>query len=143
MTNARIWKLDCYEQTAFPILARIYKSVAGTGKVPVTQSDINSISRIIKRMSTVSGAWGNVTTPDAGSNLVVANSIFNTLQTDSSWWKDQIGYNFADTIPAAKFPGLGAYSIVYTFTPSGAGFSIFPFVIRANVVSLQGTLVEG
>lgn len=143
MTNARIFKLDGYEKTALPLLARIYKAVPGTGKVPVLKADITSISRMVRRMNLNAGVFGNVTTPDTGSSVVVATAIFDTLQTDSTWWKDAIGYNFADTVPATMFPGLGAYSIVYTFTPASQSFAIFPFVVRANMVSLQGTLVEG
>ena len=143
MTNTRIFKLDGYEKTPLPILARIYKSVPGVGKVAIQQADLTGITRTVRRFGTVAGQFGNVTQPETCTALVIPSSIFNTLQTDNSWWKDGIGYNFADTIPAASFPGLGAYSIVYTFTPSGPSFSIFPFVVRANMVSLQGTLVEG
>lgn len=143
MTNARVFKLDGYEITPLPLLARIYKSVPGTGKVAVVQADITSINRIVKRFNTVAGGWGGVTTTDSGSAISIPAAIFNALQTANDWWKDTIGYNFADTIPAAKFPGMGAYSIVYTFTPASASFSIFPLVVKAQMVSLQGTLVEG
>lgn len=143
MTNARVFKLEGYEQTALPILSRVYKSVPGTGKVAAQQADITSINRIVRRFNTVAGGWGGVTTTDSGTALTVAAAIFNALQTSNDWWKDTIGYNFADTVPAAKFPGMGAYSIVYTFTPASASFSIFPLVITARMISLQGTLVEG
>jgi hypothetical protein len=143
MIAPRIFKLDGIEQTALPILARIYKLVAGTGKTPITQSDLTSISRKIMRMNLNSGAFGNVSEPDTGTSITVATAVYNSLQTDTAWWKDTIGYNFADVVPAAKFPGLGAYSIVYTFTPSSPTVAVFPFIIRCNVVSLQGTLSEG
>src|SRR5215472_3354426 len=112
MTNARIFKLDGIEKTALPFLGRVYKSVAGTGKVLVVQSDITSISRTVRRFNTNAGGFGNVTTTENGGNVPVNPAIFNTLQTDNSWNKDAIGYNFADTVPAADFPGMGAYSIV-------------------------------
>lgn len=145
MIATRIFKagMDGVEQSPYILLGRVMKSVPGTGKVAIVQSDVNTITRYVRRMSTVNGAFGNVTQPDNGTNLTVASSIFNTLQTDNTWWKDATGYNFTDAIPATDFPGLGAYSIVYKFVPQGTAFSTFWLPIRMNVASLQGVLAEG
>lgn len=143
MIFARDFTLKAYEQTGLTFLGRAYKLVPGTGKVAIIQSDITAISRTVMRFSTVNGAFGVVTKTQTAVNVPVAGAVFNTLQTDSAWNQDTIGYNFADTIPAAAFPGMGQYSAVYTFTPSGGTFSIFPLVIRINCVSLESTLAEG
>ena len=143
MIFARDFNLKAYEQNGLPFLGRAYKLVPGTGKVAIVQADITSITRTVKRFSTVNGAFGNITTPQSAVNVPVATAIFDTLKTDSAWNADTIGYNFADTIPAAAFPGLGAYSAVYTFTPAGTNFSVFPLILRINVVSLESTLAEG
>lgn len=143
MTNARKFRLTGFEQMALPVLGRVYKSVPGTGKVAVVQADITSISRTIRRFQTNNLSYGAVTTIETGTSITVANAIFNALQTDSTWWKDSIGYNFSDAPPAAKFPGLGVYEIVYQFTPASAGLAIFPLVIEASIVSLEGALAEG
>jgi hypothetical protein len=143
MIVPRDFNLKTYEQTALSFLGRAYKLVPGTGKVAIVQADIASIARTVMRFSTVSGAFGIVTKTQNAVNVPVAGAVFNTMQTDSAWSTDTIGYNFADTIPATAFPGMGQFSAVYTFTPSGSNFSIFPLILRINCVSLESTLAEG
>lgn len=144
MTNPRFFPMTGYEQQALPFLGRVYKNVPGTGRSIVVQSDVASIACSVRRFNRVNGAWGGLTTTENALAVVVANSIFDTLQTDSSWNADAIGYNFAHTIPAAAFPGLGDYIAVYEFTPAGSNFSIFPLVLKPiQILSLQGVLTEG
>jgi hypothetical protein len=144
MIVKRIFKLDGTEQMPLPFLCRVFKIVPGTGKVLIVQADVNSITRTVRRFNlNQAPSWGGVTLTENGTSVNVASAIFNTLQTDNAWWKDGQGYNFADTIPATSFPGLGAYSTVYTFTPAGGAFNTFELVIRHNMVSLQGVLSEG
>lgn len=144
MTDPRFFPLTGYEQTALPFLGRAYKNVPGAGRSPVVKADIFAITLTVQRFNRVNGGWGGRTTTLNGSSVSVASSVFDALQTDSSWNKDAIGYNFAHTIPAGAFPGLGDYVAVYEFTPSGSNFSIFPLVLKpVTILSLQGTLVEG
>lgn len=144
MTNPRFFPMQGYEQTPLPFLGRVYKNIPGTGKSIAQQADISLISLTVKRFNTVNGAWGGVTETESGLVVAVAGAVFNSLQTDSSWNQDAIGYNFAHTIPAAAFPGLGDYAAVYTFTPSGSNFSIFPLILKPiTILSLQGVLSEG
>ena len=144
MTNPREFPLTGYEKQALPYLGRVYKIVPGTGKVAVVQTDITGITRTVRRFNTNAGAWGTVSTTENGTALNISNVIFNTLQTDNGWWKDAIGYNFADSIPASSFPGLGKYIAVYELTPSSNSFAIFPLVLKPiEIVSLQGTQTEG
>jgi hypothetical protein len=144
MTDPRFFPLSGYEQTALPFLGRAYKNVPGAGKSIVTQADVAAISLKVQRFNRVNGAWGGLTTTVNGLAIPVATSVFNALQTDSSWNIDAIGYNFAHTIPATAFPGLGDYVAVYSFTPAGTNFSIFPLILKPiTILSMQGTLVEG
>jgi hypothetical protein len=144
MTNARIFKVDCYEQMPLPLLGRVYKLVPGSGKTPIVQADILSIALTVRRFNTVAGGWGAITNTESAINVPVNPAVFNALQTDSAWSFDTVGYNFAHTIPAGAFPGLGVYSCVYVFTPAnGANFSIFPLAMVANALSLQGIFAEG
>jgi hypothetical protein len=144
MTAARFFALTGYEQTALPFMARAYKIVPGTGKTPITQSDVSAIALTVRRFNTVNGGWGGLTTTQNGIAVSVSTSVFNSLQTDNGWNADAIGYNFAYTIPAAAFPGLGEYAALFTFTPAGSNFSIFPLIIKpVTILSLQGVLAEG
>lgn len=74
-------------------------------------------------------------TPDVAvdsSALVVADSVFDTLQTDGRWSKDP-GYNFRDTV-AASIPSTGEhkYQVEYMFTPSSGETYMLAFVLTAR-----------
>lgn len=144
MTDARTFKLSGYEQTALPFLARVYKLVPGVGKSPIVRADIASIAVTVRRFPLTSGAWGQIATTLNAAAVTVSSAVFDSLQTDSAWTADALGYNFAHTIPASAFPGLGEYSAVYIFTPASGTISIFPLIIKPlTIVSLQGILPEG
>jgi len=76
-------------------------------------------------------------TPDVPlktDSLVVADSVFDTLQTtalDARWTDDAEGYNFRDTIPGAThlLDGDKSYRIEYLVTPTSGN----PFTIVAKV----------
>lgn len=84
--------------------------VAGVAGV---QSDIATIVRKIFDLS-------NNNIEIDSDNLVVANVIFDTLQTGGRWTKDPIGYNFLDQVPYTSFPtGSHRYRVQYLFTGGG------------------------
>jgi hypothetical protein len=138
MISARVFKnLDGVEQTPLPLMARLYKLIAGTGKVPLTAADVSAVTLAVQRWNPVNGNSSST------FNQTVSPTFFSTLQVDTNWTKDLLGYNFAFIIPASAFPGRGSYSWVFSFTPVGSNFTIEPFVGKSNMVSLQGTVVEG
>jgi hypothetical protein len=63
--------------------------------------------------------YEGVTLVGASTAVVVADSVYDTLQTDARWTKDSTGYNFADAIGQAFFPiGDTEYRVEYLFTPT-------------------------
>jgi hypothetical protein len=59
------------------------------------------------------------TTATATGTLTIASVIFDTLQTDSRWTKDETGYNFAWNVPASIFAtGDKTYRIEVKITPT-------------------------
>lgn len=96
--------------------------VTGAGGTNITQASITSIAweswLIPVPLDLRKGAWTTAyinTTAAAevgsGGTLVVANSVYDTLQTGGGWSTEndgevaeEIGYNFRGLIPATAFP---------------------------------------
>ena len=79
-----------------------------------TQANIASISRAI--FDTKSATPATALATDA---CVVADVVFDTLQTDGRWSEDETGYNFRDTIAASNFATATVYRVEYYFTTTG------------------------
>lgn len=90
----------------------------------ITQAGVSSITyQVIRQPAGTTSGSGSVT---------IAASVFDTLQTDDRWDNDDIGFNFAHTIPASAFDTLGPVRVRYTFnTPSGN----FTQVLKGEVIS--------
>lgn len=57
-----------------------------------------------------------------GEELVVADVIYNSLQTnDDRWTRDDVGFNFLHVLEAAHLPKGGRkYRFEYAFLPTGS-----------------------
>lgn len=129
-TAAREFRLEGFEQTDAPVMARVYKN--GT---LITQAGISTIAVTVKRYNK---ATGGVTETLSDQSVSVSSAVYDTLQTDAKWDQDSIGYNFAYVVPQAAFPGPDSYAIVLTFTPTSG--NPFRLAIRYNAISLQGAI---
>ena len=66
--------------------------------------------------------------------LVVADSVFDTLQTAVGWKADVIGYNFRDAISGSSLTTVGKIAIVYSLVDSDGLTSLYR--IRHTVNSI-------
>lgn len=119
-----VWREDgsatCYAR----IMARdgTGQSVDGQGKA-LTQADLSAIT-----FKTFSDE--NPNTPINSGTVVIATSIFDTLQTttDDPVWKFSKGFNFRHDLGPENFPeGDTTYTVEYKFVTSGGtvGFAVF------------------
>ena len=110
-----ITKSSGFKDADVTFLAR----VIGEDAVVLQQADVTSIT--FKVYDTTDDSETGTGTP------VVANTIFDTLQTDARWTADSTGYNFKYLIPAASFPvGDRTYRVEFLFTlVTPAGYVFF------------------
>jgi len=111
------------EDSAFSVMHRVHN--AGEA---ITQADISSITYAIYPVD-------STTAHTASTSLVVANVVFDSLQTDGRWTEDTTGYNFRHDGEYTIFTEPGTYEIEYTFTPTnGQQFKIVTDPIVVNAV---------
>jgi len=99
----------------------------------ITQASLDSIScKVFDEKSDTPD------TPVATPTVIVADCVFDTLQTGEMWTKDSVGYNFAHEVPGASFPlGDRSYRIEYVFTQTDT--KTFARVFWHRVKSLRGS----
>jgi hypothetical protein len=139
MPTAKVFRTSGFQGVPLTPLSRVKFN-----GLPITQAGISAISYFVKRLNQgmpvdVSGPTGLnpalvVFDPDAQGNLKGS-----PLNPDPRWDRDQIGYNFAPSIPPQDFPiGDDEYWLAFAFTPTSG----FPFVqiVRAVIISNLGAL---
>ena len=125
--SAAVFYDSHWEDADLVLMARI----KGIDRQNILQSTISSIAQKVYDLN--SGSQVGVTVA-----LVVADVIFDTLQTDARWTKDATGYNFRATIAGTYFPnGDTDYRVEILFTPATG--SAFPFVSEISVKNLMSS----
>jgi len=105
MATPVLIKGSAYEDGGCSIMARIN----GTDGTAITQSAVNTITCTV---------YDSTLTSVATPSVVVGDSVFNTLQTDSRWTVDSTGYNFRYDVAATVMTAPGTYRFEFKFTPT-------------------------
>lgn len=110
--------------------------VVGADGSNITQSDISSGVYSIYLLDDQDADGRTVVANHTAASLTIADVIFDTLQTDAIWTKDNEGYNFKHTIDISNdvaFAIAGRrYLVEYTLTPSSGQKILIRF--RVNVI---------
>ena len=97
-----------FEDSAFSLLARIHANGAN-----VVQANVSAISIKVYDLAAPTVLVGSELTPSA------ASVIYNTLQTDARWSRDNVGYNFRYDVADTILPAGGkVYRIKVKMTPT-------------------------
>jgi hypothetical protein len=123
---AEPYKLVVWEDNSFSLMGRYTND--GTN---IVQADISSIAYKLfdKAAPTV------LITSDT---LTVSTVVFDTLQTDSRWDVDTIGYNFRWDVPSTLLTAGGTnYRVELKFTATSGG--IFHDVFEPSTRDLLGS----
>jgi len=135
MANAIDIQGVVYKNKSVTLLARVEGETAGEA-VAITQSDLSAIkysAYLLERddpdeRTAVSGHQDVV--------VVIASTIFDTLQTGSIWGIDATGYNFKHVLDVSAnqvFAIAGrAYLIEFDLTPTSG--QVIPVRFRCHVI---------
>jgi len=122
--SATIHTLSAFEDSGFSLMALL----KGTDAENVEQADISSIAYSVYDLSSTGSST------DTGT-LTVASVIFDSLQTDSRWSTDAVGYNFRWDVPASIVAdGAKSYRIEIAFTPASG--EVFHAVFEVTTTNL-------
>ena len=102
--------------------ATLMARVVGADGAAIVQADISAITYTITLLDQADPDSGTAITGHSAVALVVAATIFDTLQDDDLWDDaDAIGYNFKHVLAVAANPAFATagrnYRIVFTVTP--------------------------
>lgn len=99
--NVIVENQTVFESSGVAVMARLRLTDANY----ITQAAVTTIKRRVYHLGTIVGAE---------TDLTVANVIFDTLQTDALWDKDDVGYNVKDVLNETALPdGDKVYEIWY------------------------------
>lgn len=116
-----------WERSAWSVVGRLYNQDGDL----ITQSMVSSLTYRVYQMQ---GNSPRELTASA-QTIVVADAIFDTLQTNSIVWpEDAIGYNFKWDVPFATIKRAGKFRIEITITPAAG--DPYPIVVELNAESL-------
>ena len=105
----RVYEGSFYEQSRPTLLARVVDADGTT----IQQATTTSIAASIRE-------WDDPSSELSSDVPVVADTVFDSLQTDDLWQEDETGYNFKYTIPLAKMTEADQYTylveVVFTTT---------------------------
>lgn len=106
-TSAVIASGSVFEDTTFVLLGRIL----GLDGAAIQQIDVSAIAYQIFDLHV------SATVADTTGTLVIADTIFDTLQTDAQWDVDSTGYNFRWQVLSNALTAPGhTYRIEVKFT---------------------------
>jgi hypothetical protein len=114
----------------------LMKRAVGADGSPITQATISTVVYSIYLLDDQDPDSRTAVTGHVAVSLTVSDVIFDTLQDDDLWDKDDTGYNFRHT-PDLTLGNIFAvagrlYLIEYTLTPTSGQVIILRF--RLNVI---------
>lgn len=107
--SCKVIKGMAYQQSGTILMARLISNAG----IYASQAAISSIACEVYDTA-------NPNTVVLSPTVVVASTIYDTLQTNLLWTKDALGYNFKYELPSAGLPRGGkTYRVEFRVTPVG------------------------
>ncbi len=123
---------SAFKNGSVTLLARIVDEDGGT----IVQADVSAIRYTVYLLDDQDADHRTPIEGHANASVSVAAVIYNSLQTESIWTVDQIGYNFRHALDVSVHPAFATagrrYLVEYQLTPASGQTIIVRF--RINVV---------
>jgi hypothetical protein len=121
-----------FKNGSVTLLARI----VGAGGANILQADINTVKYTAYLLDDQNADSRTAVAEHANVALVVADVIFDALQTDAIWTVDATGYNFRHVLDVSAHQAFAVagrrYLIEYQLTPAVGQMILVRF--RINVI---------
>ena len=114
--------------------ATLMTRVVGSDAEAIVQADLASAEYTVYLLNDQDPDDRTAVTGHTDVALVVADLIFDSLQTDARWTVDQTGYNFRHELDVSAneaFAAAGRYLVEFELTPSVGQVILVRFRIHA------------
>ncbi len=116
--------------------ATLLARIVGADGANIVRADIDSIAYSIHLLDDQDADSRTAVTGHTDVSLTVANVVFDSLQTDSLWTADSLGYNFLHVLDVSANDAFAIagrrYLVEYRFTPTVGQVILARF--RINVI---------
>jgi hypothetical protein len=116
--------------------ATLLARIVGAGGANILQADINTVKYTVYLLDDQNADSRTAVAEHANAALVVAEVIFDALQTDAMWTVDATGYNFRHVLDVSTHKAFAIagrrYMIEYQLTPAIGQMILVRF--RINVI---------
>jgi hypothetical protein len=117
--------------------------IVGQTNADVTQATLDEVAFVVRDID--AGSSGTI------QAITIADSVFDTLQTNGGWDQDDDGYNFRFVVPASEFewdpeaevngnPKPRRFRVDVRFTPTEGEQFVVPFSLHVLPTWIEGTL---
>ena len=132
MANAEDIHGVAFKNSSITLLAR----VVGDDGQAITPTDVDSASYSVYLLNDDDADDRTAITGHSGVALTPADVVFDSLQTDSLWTADSIGYNFRHVLDVSQNPAFAIagrrYLVEVELTPPSGQVMVLRF--RVNVI---------
>ncbi len=128
--------IDIYGSALKNGSATLLARVVGEDAQPIVQADISAAKYSVYLLDDDDPDSRTAVTGHTDAALVVADLIFNTLQTDDLWTVDAVGYNLCHVLDISANPAFAIagrrYLVEFELTPATGQVILVRF--RINVI---------
>ncbi len=130
MASAKDIQGTAFQNATAAFLARVEDSSGSQ----LTQANVSAVSYTVSEVDNDCGDRSPAVVGHENVSLSKTDVVYNTLQTDTTWTVDAIGYNFRHELDVSQheaFAKVGqVYQVRFEVTPTSGQKIVFRFRVR-------------